>query len=322
MNARSIGALAAALCAASSAQALNSRTWVSGTGTDATSCGTIASPCRTLQYAHDQTATGGEINFKDAAGYGSVNIVKSISIINDGVGVAGVLAPPGGNAIEINATSSGEVILKGLTIEGANTGTYGVRLGNIRNFVMSDCYVSGFTSAGLGLYPVGDTSVTVDATKLFKNRVGLEYRPAGSMSLSRIKVRDVIASANEYGLFFYAEVSGVGVAVSNTVSSNNLHAGIYVTRGSGYMTTVLDNVQINSNSPSGIGPGTFDGFGLAYFNLQPTPANTSLYIGRSTITGNNFGMYCSGADPSSFGNNQLVGNNLDKLCTLGAVPLK
>ena len=74
------------------AHALNNRTWVSGKGTDTAGCGPVGNPCRTLQYAHDNTAAGGEINVLDAAGYGAVAIGKAISIINDGAGVAGVLA--------------------------------------------------------------------------------------------------------------------------------------------------------------------------------------------------------------------------------------
>ncbi|MCG4712409.1 hypothetical protein L0P28_16900, partial [Dorea formicigenerans] len=71
-------------------QALNNRTWVSGTGTDQAGCGPLATPCRTMQYAHDNTAAGGEIDVKHAAGYGTLTITKSITILNEGVGTAGL----------------------------------------------------------------------------------------------------------------------------------------------------------------------------------------------------------------------------------------
>ena len=118
---------AAALIAfAMPAQALNTRSWISGKGADNAGCGPIATPCRTLQFAHDQTAAGGEIDVLDPAGYGAVVINKSISIVNDGVGVAGVLAGAGANAITINAGASDRVLLRGLAIEGASTGANGV----------------------------------------------------------------------------------------------------------------------------------------------------------------------------------------------------
>ena len=52
--------------------AANNRTWISGKGVDQAGCGPVATPCRTLQYAHDNTNAGGEINVLDPAGYGSV----------------------------------------------------------------------------------------------------------------------------------------------------------------------------------------------------------------------------------------------------------
>ena len=55
----------------------NVRTWVSGKGVDQAGCGPIANPCRTLQYAHDVTASGGEIDVADGAGYGAVAIAKA-----------------------------------------------------------------------------------------------------------------------------------------------------------------------------------------------------------------------------------------------------
>lgn len=323
-NVKRIGASALILgWLASPAFALNARTWVSGAGVDQASCGTIASPCRTLQYAHDQTAASGEINFKDAAGYGSVIIAKPISIINDGIGVAGVLAPSGGAAITIVAGSSGDVTLKGLTIEGAGAGTYGVQFSVGRNLTITDSYISGFKTAGIGLIAPGKIAATVASTRLFGNEIGLSFRPPASQGgTATIEVRDVIASFNKGGLQFISEILATNVGITNTVTSNNFGAGIVISRVSGYMTTILDGVVSNSNSASGASPANLDGFGLYHYS-GTTAANARLYVGRSTIMGNNFGTYCiNPADAFSFGNNQIVGNNLDDACTMTPVALK
>ena len=42
-------------------------------------------------FALDQTIAGGEIDVLDPSGYGAVTINKAISIVNDGVGTAGIL---------------------------------------------------------------------------------------------------------------------------------------------------------------------------------------------------------------------------------------
>src|SRR5215204_5927050 len=61
------------------AQAQASRTWVSGVGDDVNPCSRTA-PCKTFAGAISKTAMNGEINCLDPAGYGSVNITKSITI--------------------------------------------------------------------------------------------------------------------------------------------------------------------------------------------------------------------------------------------------
>src|SRR5450755_1299850 len=106
--------VAAALLVCGSAQAAGAnRAWVSGHGTDAAGCGAPTAPCRSLQYTHDHiVVAGGEIDILDPAGYGAITITKAISIVNDGVGTAGVQAASG-NAITINAGPSASVYLRG-----------------------------------------------------------------------------------------------------------------------------------------------------------------------------------------------------------------
>jgi hypothetical protein len=70
------------------------RTHVSSFGNDANNCDRLT-PCRTFQTAHNKTLEEGEITILDPGGYGAITITKSISIINDGVGEAGVLVSGG-----------------------------------------------------------------------------------------------------------------------------------------------------------------------------------------------------------------------------------
>jgi hypothetical protein len=104
-----------------------SRAWVASGGVDQPGCGPITSPCRTPQYAHDNiVAAGGEIDFLNPAGYGTINITKAINLVNDGVGTTGMLAPAGGIAIQVNAEANDAVQLRGLTIEGSGVGWIGI----------------------------------------------------------------------------------------------------------------------------------------------------------------------------------------------------
>src|SRR5580692_10663600 len=93
------------------------RVWVSGHGVDQAGCGAPTAPCRSLQYVHDNiVGAGGEIDILDPAGYGAVTITKAISIVNDGVGTAGVQSSSG-NGITINAGPADAIYLRGLTID-------------------------------------------------------------------------------------------------------------------------------------------------------------------------------------------------------------
>ena len=60
-------------------QAQATRTWVSGVGDDVNPCSRTA-PCKTFAGAISKTATNGEINCLDPAGYGAVTVTKSITI--------------------------------------------------------------------------------------------------------------------------------------------------------------------------------------------------------------------------------------------------
>ena len=66
------------VCAAPGAWAQASRTWVSGVGDDLNPCSRTA-PCKTFAGAISKTATFGEINALDSAGFGAVTITKSIT---------------------------------------------------------------------------------------------------------------------------------------------------------------------------------------------------------------------------------------------------
>src|SRR5450432_1642088 len=95
------------------------------------------SPCRSLQYTHDHiVASGGEIDVLDPAGYGAITITKPISIINDGVGTAGVQATTA-TAITIGGAATA-VVLRGLDIEGVG-GASGISTTAGGTLTVQDC---------------------------------------------------------------------------------------------------------------------------------------------------------------------------------------
>src|SRR5450432_3019155 len=133
------------------AQAASNRAWVSGHGADQTGCGAPTAPCRSLQYAHDNAvAAGGEIDILDPAGYGAINITKAVSIVNDGVGTAGVQASSGA-AITVNLPAGGvgteTVFLRGLNVDGVQkSGAIGIDILSAQSVTIVNCVVRHFSS--------------------------------------------------------------------------------------------------------------------------------------------------------------------------------
>ena len=152
----------------SPASALNTRSFISASGADTNPC-TRTAPCRTLQKAHDSTSAGGEINMLDPAGYGPVTITKSISIVNDGVGSAGVLVPSGGTGITISAGATDVINLRGVIIEGAGAGDTGIRFNTGKSLTIENCVVRGVTGNGIRFFPTGSSALAVSNSLIASN---------------------------------------------------------------------------------------------------------------------------------------------------------
>src|SRR5471030_3063952 len=147
------------------------RAWVSGKGIDQAGCGAPTAPCRSLQYAHDNiVVAGGEIDVLDPAGYGAITITKSISIVNDGVGTAGVQQPTAhAVAITIQAGPSDAIVLRGLNIQGLGVADSGVFLNSGGQLSIENCSISGFAFTDLGFAPTSPSSLHVSETRLGNN---------------------------------------------------------------------------------------------------------------------------------------------------------
>src|ERR1700734_1831930 len=90
------------------ASAQATRTWVSGVGDDVNPCSRTA-PCKTWAGAISKTAAGGEIDNIDQGGFGTLTIVKSITIDGGGADIASSLAS-GTAGMTITAAANDVVI--------------------------------------------------------------------------------------------------------------------------------------------------------------------------------------------------------------------
>ena len=277
------------------ANALINRAWVSGHGSDAASCGAPASPCRTLQYVHDHiVAAGGEIDVLDPAGYGAVTITKALSIVNDGVGTAGVQAASG-NAITINAGSSDTVSLRGLNIDGLGTGDNGIVFNSGGSLTVANCVIRHFhvaatpaTGNGILLQPAsGSINFLISNTIAADNgNVGIfYYPPSGNASVNGV-IDHATTTNNTDGIAIFAlHATGgaVVVTISNTTASNNSSYGMLFFPSAGGLTATVDSSYASSNA-----------YGIA------ANGTANILLRRSVVTTNVNGGIDNGTSPNTF----------------------
>ncbi len=304
------GALLACGLSAAPAQAGPNRTWVSGHGTDSGGC-PVTAPCRTFAFALTQTNAGGEIDVLDPAGYGAVTITKAISIVNDGVGTAGITASLFGNGVTINAGADDSVHLRGLTIEGLPNLTDGILFNTGENLAIENCVVRGF-------------------------RTGIFIAPSTSSSFS---VSNTIASGviggSGYGISVQPQGSAAVTGVLSKVTANNNGFGIRVdgsgTRGASLNVTLVDSEA--SNNATGVFAISFSGNAATAVMLRNVVASNNftgltaegtaiLRVAHSVVTGNNTGVSVSaGGKLFSYGDNDIDGNTNNNTAVLTPLPM-
>lgn len=291
----------AAATACSPASAANQRTWVSGRGVDQAGCRPIATPCRTLQYAHDITTAGGEINVLDAAGYGALAISKSISVINDGAGVAGVLAAAGGNAVTITAGPNDDIVLRGLTIEGMGAGTNGIAFFGGRSLSVSNCFVQNFTGDGIQLF----TSPSI-LTPAKVRIAGVTIEKSGSHGIYQKGGPLTVQMEN-------TSVSRAGLAIVLAPDAGVTSASIHSTH------TSFSVVGIEFVGANAAIVGSVDGSSVSHggnVGFYTNGSQATMYLSRSVARGFNAGA------------NQLVGriysygNNMFEDSAAGVTPIQ
>ena len=294
-------ALAAALPAAP-AEAQNGRSFVSGHGSDAAAC-TLAAPCRTLAAAFAATNAGGEIDVLDPAGYGALTINKAISIVNDGVGTAGVIVPSGGIGITITAGTNDAVSLRGLSIEGAGVGLTGIQFNAGKSLTVENCVIRHVTADGIDFLPPGSSRLSVSNSVVADNSgTGIAIVPSGTGTtvtavFNRIQVNNNAGSGG-----------GIRLDTTGAVFPGTVNAVVYDSIAQGNTT----------------GPGfsatnfTFVGKPTTMMIFHSVAADNSIGIlgqnsafirvANSMVTGNATGWQTDNATVLSYGDNYIDGN--------------
>jgi hypothetical protein len=302
--------LAAVIFHAGSARAQANRTFVSGQGADANPC-TLPAPCRSFAQAITQTNAGGEITILDTAGYGPVTITKAVSIVNDGVGEAGVTMTTASDAITVAAGVNDEVNLRGLTLVGGGVGNNGVTITGGGSVNIQNSVIRGFLHQGINMVPSSNSKLVVLDTTVSANfGAGIEVDPSGNVTVRAVFKR--VQSINNFGKGFYlygGAITGTGTLKASAIDSlavGNHSSGFEVASFQGLSTTAVFDV-INCQAIAN------------FIGVETTSTDTAMYLAGTTISDNtNFGYSVEGT-MFSFGNNYVTQNpsNIGSLTAIG-----
>ena len=300
-------ALAVSLHAAPAEAQLASVFFVSGLGTDQPNCG-VVSPCRSLQYAHDKSANGGNIQCVDSTWFLSVTITKSITI--DCTGHNSVVIPfplLADFAVTVDiAPANAVVVLRGLDIYGGfNSGT-GVHFKRGSQLHIENSRITGFANSGVGtgIYftpsdaaklHVTDSTISVNGNAA--TGAGIIVKPTGSGS-ARVALTRVNVANNTFGIAAdgTGSTGGINMTIADSMVSGNLQDGIIaVTPGGGAAIGVMVKNSESANNNIGI---------------RSIGPNVTVRVDGSSVIGNGTGLSFSGGGALlSFGNNSVVANS-------------
>lgn len=312
-----IGTLLVPLLPMTAAQAQSTRTWVSGTGSDANPCSRTA-PCQTFAGAISKTADNGEINCLDSSGFGAVTISKNMTI--DCKSVHGSILASGVSGVTISHATAGtqlHVVLRGLAINGTSgcvspptpgclpstPGTNGIRMLVGGTLHVEHSIIENFTAAGTGFgidfAPATTGHLTVWNTSFVNNGNAttggaIRVRPTGGTASALID--GSILGRGRVGLILdgFGGGTGINVTLANSSVARNTSDGVLVT-STVAASAKVDRVAISNNG--GVG-------------LNTANAGATIRVGFSSLTGN---ATATAGNTLSYGNNMINGNGVDTI---------
>ena len=277
------------------------RAFVASTGSDANTASACSPtlPCRSFAAAYGVVDTGGEVIALDSAGYGTVNITKSVTIAaNPGV-IAGVVASTGA-AIEVGGNRI-DVKLRGLSVKGMGA-SYGISFwGSESSLSVENCVIGGFSLVGIQAF---SASLRVVDSLLQGNRIGIWVLNAANASIARTR----LIGQSSHGIAVDATLSGstpTSAVITDSISSHNGGSGIHVQAqdvGMNLLAVVTRTTTAYNNA------------GMVAF---ASAGNATLVLDGNLSTRNTTGVQVIGAAVvESAGNNTVRLNTTDVVGTM------
>lgn len=251
------------------AQGQATRTWVSGVGDDVNPCSRTAA-CKTFAGAISKTASSGEINAIDPAGYGSVTITKPITI--DGAGTHASILHTLTTGVVVNAPGA-EVVLRNLSLNGAapapdpctSNNTHGIRIVAAKSVRLENLTIDRSTERGiLVANTAGNVAVHVRNVRIgdICPGKGIELAPTGTGTASLLFEGGSISNSSTgllvgpgghafvQGSTFFSDL--LGIRTTGTGEIDDLGGNTFVGNGTDGTPTRKSVAEVGPAGPAGL----------------------------------------------------------------------
>lgn len=276
------------------AAAFPDQTFVSGHGTDVGDCSDVSNPCKTVQYAIDQTFSSSIVTIVESGVYAPFTIKTSVTV--EAVsGVSATILTTSGPAVTISidpaSSTFGSVVLRGLSFK-SRGGNIGVHALSCRNLVVENCTFYVFPAQSL-LYEAGsslsngDNILFVTDSRFIAGSSGLEIGTTAN-SLFRKAVVDNC----EFKTTGLTVRGNTNATVSNSVSSAAV--GFRSFGDAGFTNEMNIDRCVASNGSNGV---------------RTFGTGALIRLSNSTVTGN--AQNGVGGNVISRGNNTVEGNTIN-----------
>jgi hypothetical protein len=305
-------ALGIGLLTAQGAWAQSARTWISGIGDDANPCSRTA-PCKTFVGAEIKTSAGGEVDTLDPGGFGAVTLTKSITLADEGTGVAGSQVS-GTNAIVVNCTTDPNcvVVIRGLVVDGTGTGLNGVNFLAGKTLILENMTIRGFSSSSAGFGVMFQPNASQSYNLMIENctistsgtgsvgsgiGAGVEVAPRGGVANVNVVLDHVRLVDGNAGLRVdnSSGAGAINVTVSNSAVSQNVNGGVAAISPSKTTPAVI-SIDHSIVAQNNVG-------------LNARAAGAVIRFGSSAVSGNAEAIkFSNGGTVSTYGDNQMNDN--------------
>ena len=280
-----VGVAALFLGTAAAAQAQATRTWVSGVGDDVNPCSRTA-PCKTFAGAISKTATGGEIDALDPGGFGSVTVVKAITIDGGSPGNGSILASSV-NGVNINATNLSQITLKNLDINGAGstagTSNDGIRVSAALTVHLMNVTIEGMPGFCVNFKPTNVGFLFISDSKFSRCSAG-GVMVDGTTTFQRASIVNTVSNGNLFGFKAFSQAL---VDISDSSAAAGGDSGYFADGPNAKLFAVNSRANLNATGVKAANSGEVRFLNGSIGHSSTTPT-TSLTGGVITTTGTVF----------------------------------